>query len=259
MRRLITAIIFLLTTHAHASEFITNSKINDVFSGTSLSGTFVLYDAEIDRFTVYNRKRAETRFIPASTFKIPNTLIGLSTGAVSGIGEVFPYNGEEAWLPVWKHDMELREAFKVSNVLVYQAVARRITLSGMKEFVRNFDYGNKDIGDVVDQFWLRGPLKISAVEQAVFLSRLAHGELPVSQEHQLAVREIAKYEQGGDWVIYAKSGWVNGDEKIGWWVGWVEQKGKTYSFALNIDMADIKDAPERERLAKASLKALGLL
>ena len=46
------------------------------------SGTFVLYDLETERYTVYNEEQSRKRLSPCSTFKIPNSLIGLETGVV---------------------------------------------------------------------------------------------------------------------------------------------------------------------------------
>jgi beta-lactamase class D len=60
--------------------------------------------------------------------------------------------------------------------------------------------------------------------------------------------------------LYAKTGWTgNAPNSIGWYVGWVEQNGKIYSFALNIDVPESSMLNKRIELAKASLKALGLL
>lgn len=47
----------------------------------------------------------------------------------------------------------------------------------MRANVSRLGYGNAEIGQVVDNFWLVGPLKISAMEQTRFLLRLAQ-ELP---------------------------------------------------------------------------------
>ncbi len=49
----------------------------------------------------------------------------------------------------WEHDMGLRDAIKISNVPIYQELARRIGLERMKAGVEKLDYGNKDIGEVV--------------------------------------------------------------------------------------------------------------
>src|SRR5687768_15107181 len=44
-----------------------------------IAGTFVMLDARKGRLVVHNLERARTRFLPASTFKIPNSLIALET------------------------------------------------------------------------------------------------------------------------------------------------------------------------------------
>lgn len=79
----------------------------------------MLYDVAGETFTGHNRSRAETRFIPASTFKIPNLLIGLSVGVVKNVDEVLPYGGKPQPMKARKKDMGLRDAIKVSNVPIY--------------------------------------------------------------------------------------------------------------------------------------------
>ena len=43
----------------------------------------------------------------------------------------------------------------------------------MKEEINKLNFGNKNIGEEIEQFWLKGPLKISAVEQCKLLTKLA--------------------------------------------------------------------------------------
>ena len=137
-------------------------------------------------------------------------------------------------------------------------MARRIGLERMRAALVRMNYGNMDTGTVVDRFWLDGPLEISALEQTVFLARLAQGQLPFENVHMDAVRAIAR--QDGPAELYAKTGWGKrpGQPDIGWWVGWIKKDGKLYTFALNIDIPD--GAPDkRVALAKAALQSLGLL
>jgi beta-lactamase class D len=152
--------------------------------------------------------------------------------------------------------MGLRDAIKISNVPIYQELARRIGLEQMKHNVIKADYGNNLIGNNVDDFWLKGPLKISALEQTIFLSRLAQTSLPFPKEAQSNVRAIIKLEEGRDWSLYGKTGWAN---SIGWWVGWVEKQSRVFSFAVNIDMPDIKDAHKRTDIGVSALHILGLV
>jgi len=256
---LVTGLCFAQTPEPVLS-YQASPELEELFDDAGVGGTFVLYDVSANRLVTHDQARAETRFIPASTFKIPNSLIGLSTGAIEDVDEILPYGGKPQPIKAWEQDMGLREAIKVSNVPVYQELARRIGLERMRENVAGIDYGNREIGTQVDEFWLRGPLKISAVEQAQFLARLAQDELPFSSEVQQSVRQIAKLEQGNGWVLYGKTGWVvTQTSAIGWWVGWVVKDKHIFSFALNIDMPRKADAPKRVELGKASLRILGII
>lgn len=239
----------------------TESKVvAELFHEAGVKGTFVLFDVTGDRSVVHNEARANKRFIPASTFKVPNSLIGLTTGAVGDVEELIPYGGQPQFLKIWEQDMGLRDAIRVSNVPVYQELARRIGLERMSNYVGLLEYGNANIGETVDRFWLDGPLKISAVEQTRFLARLAQGELPLPQTVQRDVREITLHEKGVDWVLHAKTGWsIASTPDVGWWVGWVVNDGSVYSFALNIDMHEKGDSKKRVKIGKASLRSLGII
>lgn len=264
MRSLPTAILLIFinagATVAHAIDWRENTDVAKLFDTAGLKGTFVLYDPSDDSFAGHDRARAEARYIPASTFKIANSLIGLSVGAVASVDEVLPYGGAPQRFKEWERDMGLRTAIRVSNVPVYQELARRIGLERMRAGVQKLGYGNGELGDVVDRFWLVGPLQISAVEQTQFLARLAHDQLPLSKEVQAQVREIAQLEKGDGWVLYGKTGWADTYEPdVGWWVGWVQKGDKVYAFALNIDMPNDGDPKKRIGLGKESLRVLGVL
>jgi len=243
---------------AQATEWRDSPAITQLFKKEGVTGTFVVHDVALDTDTGHNRQRAVKRFIPASTFKLPNSLIALSTGAIASVDEIVPYDGKPVYRAEWAKDMDLREAIKVSNVPVYQTLARRIGMERMRGALVRMNYGNMDTGKVVDRFWLDGPLEISAIEQTVFLARLAQGQLPFENVHMEAVRAIAR--QDGPAELYAKTGWGKrpGQPDIGWWVGWVRKDDKLYTFALNIDIPE--GAPDqRVALARAALQSLGLL
>jgi beta-lactamase class D len=245
---------------AHAIDWHDSPEVAKLFDTAGLQGTFVLYDAAANRFSGHRRERAETRYIPASTFKIANSLIGLSVGAVQNVDEVLPYGGQPQRFKEWEQDMGLRTAIRVSNVPVYQELARRIGLERMRAGVHRLGYGNMEVGDVVDRFWLVGPLQISAIEQAQFLARLAQDQLPLSADIQAQVRSIAQLERGDDWILFGKTGWADTYEPdVGWWVGWVRKGDRVYSFALNVDMPNDGDAGKRIGLGKESLRVLGVL
>ncbi|MFZ5570497.1 MAG: class D beta-lactamase [Thermodesulfobacteriota bacterium] len=244
-----------------AADWEESTEIAEIFKASGLTGTFVLFDVDGGSFVGYNKGRAETRFIPASTFKIPNSLIGLSVGAVTSVDEVLPYRRDpKPSTKAWEKDMGLREAIIVSNVPIYQALARRIGFDRMQDNLAKMDYGNNEIGTSIDTFWLLGPLMISSVEQTRFLAKLAQGRLPFPEAAQKSVRDITITDTGVNWTLHAKTGWQNApDPGVGWWVGWVEKDNHVYAFALNIDIRKESDGAKRIELGKASLKALGII
>ena len=260
MKYLLTLVFLLLISRVHAADWEESPKVAELFKSASVQGTFVLYDVTAQRFIGHDQIRAEKKFIPASTFKIPHTLIGLSVGAVKSVDEVLPYGGNPQPFKAWERDMGLRGAIAMSNVAIYQELARRIGLDQMRENVSKLGYGNKDIGTSVDTFWLLGPLRISAVEQTKFLANLAQEGLPYPRAFQEKVREIILVEKSTNWMLYGKTGWENvPGPGVGWWVGWVQKDTRIYAFALNIDMQNPSDASKRVELDKASLEALGVL
>ena len=260
-RRVLPALLLLglLATPLSARAWQEGPHLANLFEQAGLRGTFVLYDAQSGQLIGHDRRRARTRFIPASTFKLPNTLIGLNAGAVRDVDEVFPYDGQARFFKAWEAPMGLREAIRVSNVPVYQELARRIGRERMRSDLKLLGYGNCSVGSQIDEFWLEGPLKISAIEQCRFLEGLARGVLPFAAQHQAAVREITLLESGPGWELHAKTGTVR-EPGLAWWVGWVVKDGRLYCFALNIDCESSSiDTAARIQLGKACLKALGVL
>lgn len=232
-----------------------------LFRKAGVEGTFVVLEQPSGSLRGHNRRRAEQRFVPASSFKIANALIGLSLGAVTSVDEVIPYTGDaNPFMREWLQPMGLRGAMKVSNVPLFQELARRIGLPRMREAITRLNYGNEQIGGDVTSFWLRGPLAISAVEQTRFLARLARQTLPFPVRAQQQVAEITQVDAGPGWSLHAKTGWQNAPGAgVGWWVGWVQKGDQVTPFALNLAMAGAADAPKRQQIGRASLQALGIL
>ncbi|MFN3745599.1 MAG: class D beta-lactamase [Hyphomicrobiaceae bacterium] len=240
---------------ASAEGTVVRDDLFAVFEREGFPGTLVVYDVAADRLTGIGAARAARRYVPASTFKIPNSLIALETGVVKDAGEVFRYDGKPRPVKAWEKDMTLREAMAASNVPVYQEIARRIGLARYRDWMARLDYGNRQLGTIVDQFWLDGPLEISAVEQARFLASFGAGRLPVSERSRGVVRDIVRIEEKAGRALFAKTGWSG---KIGWWAGWVEQGSRITSFALNMDMTRLEDAPKRIAIGKELLARLGV-
>ena len=237
------------------------NDLDAVFRENNVAGTFVLYDVAGDHLTLVNPARAQARLVPASTFKIANTIIALETGVVKDENEIIPYGGKPQPFKQWEKDMSMREAIALSAVPIYQEIARRVGLARYHDWLARLDYGNRETGESVDTFWLDGPLQTSAVEQARFVARLAQQKLDASARAQTITRDIIRLEAANGKTLYGKTGWrFSSTPNLGWWTGWVERDGKVFAFSLNIDMPGAAtDAPKRVAIGKAMLVKLGVL
>jgi len=247
----------LMAGGARAGETLVRDDLAGLFAAEEAVGTIAVFQPATDRLILVDAARAGTRFVPASTFKIANSLIALETGVIADENEIIPYDGRPTWNKAWEKNMPLREAIALSAVPIYQELARRIGLERYRDWLARLDYGNRLPGEVVDRFWLDGPLEISAIEQARFVARLAAGTLPASARNQAIVRDILKIEARDGRTLFAKTGWKTGNRPIGWWTGWVEGGGAITAFSLNIDMTKMEMAPKRLTIGRAVLAALG--
>lgn len=236
-----------------------SKEIATLFSAAAKHAVFVTYDGK--NFKSYGNDliRAEQAYIPASTFKMLNALIGLQHHQAT-ITEIFKWDGEKRAFPAWEKDMTLAQAMQVSAVPVYQQLARRIGLELMQKEVSRVGFGNQNIGQQVDNFWLVGPLKITPIQEAKFVYALATEQLPFNKSVQKQVKEMLLIEQRGDVKLYAKSGWgMDVNPQVGWYSGWVEQpNGKVTAFILNLEMQNGDEVSERKQLTLDVLDKLGL-
>jgi beta-lactamase class D len=188
-------------------------------------GTFVGYKVDDYLIIASDKVRSGEGKLPASTFKIPNSIIALETGVVEDPDkDVFKWDGVTRSIEAWNKDHTLRSAIAASAVPVYQEIARRIGPERMQKYVDLLEYGNRDIGGGIDQFWLTGNLRIDPIQQVDFVDRLRRGVLPVIKV--------------GDAAIRAKSGLLGaevGKPSLGWLVGWAEKGGQQTVFAMNMD------------------------
>jgi beta-lactamase class D len=235
-----------------------------------VEGCFVLYDLKADRYLRYNEERCRRRFSPFSTFKIPNSLIGLETGVIKDAEFVIPWDRvkypPDNWRKTepfihWGQDHSLRTAIKYSALWYYRELATRVGAARMDQWLAKFNYGNHDASGGIDQFWLNSSLRISPDEQVEFLKAFYRGRLPVSKRSLEIVKEIITLEQTDSYKLSGKTGGGPlGDRQLGWFVGNLEKKGNVYIFALNFEGADfaaVRD--ERINLTKRILAGLGYL
>ena len=233
------------------------------FIDAGTAGTFVGYKVDDYLVIASDKDRSGEAKLPASTFKIPNSVIALETGVVGDPDkDVFKWDGVVRSIEAWNRDHTMRTAIAVSAVPAYQEIARRIGAERMQKYLDLLEYGNRDIGGGIDRFWLTGSLRIDPVQQVDFVDRLRRGALPVSKRSQDLVRDILPVTKAGDSIIRAKSGLVGAEQgrlPLGWMVGWAEKGSASTVFALNIDCPEPRHIADRMNIAQQCLGDIGAI
>ena len=238
-----------------------DNSLKKYFDENKVEGCFTMLNNADGKVTVYNMSLDTMRFLPASTFEITNSLIGLEIGRITDEQMLIKWNGIESGNEDWNKDLNLEQAFKVSALPYYQEVARRIGKDTMQQWLDSLQYGNMKIGSRIDSFWLDNSLKISPDEQLGLVKRLYFDQLPFQKRTQQIVRDVMKQEDNTVYTLSYKTGWGfdENHHSIGWMVGWIEENKHPYFFVTLVRSADEKIDMKTVRLniTKGILKQLG--
>lgn len=242
---------------------INNAKGQSIsvhFEDFSINGSMIVENLGGDRRYVHNPERADSGYLPASTFKIFNSLIGLEEKAVSSVNEVLKWDGKKRFYDKWNQDHSMKTAFPVSCVWFYQELAKKIGKETYLDYFGKVNFGNKDPGPEITTFWLSGNLRISANQQISFLKQLYNESLPFSDSVFSTVKEIMVLEKTDDYTLRAKTGWTaRMNKQIGWYVGYVENSEDVWFFAMNMDFIKSEDNKYRKKITNKVLKQLKII
>ncbi len=234
------------------------------FDENKVEACFALMNNATGKFTVHNLGRyRDSNYLPASTFKIVNSLIGLQTGIISSDSMVIKWDGTTRWNSNWNKDLTMYEAFRVSSFPYYQEVARRIGKDTMQYWLDSLSYGTKKITTKIDSFWVDNSLKISPDEQLGLVKRLYFNQLPFFKYNQEIVKKAMLFESNSNYNLSYKTGWGTNEKGnyIGWVAGWIEENKHPYFFVLNIETPDknFDMVKVRMKMLKDILKYLGFM
>jgi beta-lactamase class D len=253
----------LLLNSCSVNKAKIDNDLKKYFDAKKVDGCFTMLNNADGNITVYNMGLDTMRFLPASTFKILNSLVALQTGIATDTNMVVKWDGVTRSNPDWNKDLTLAQAFRVSSASHYQELARRIGKDTMKHWIDSVSYGNRNIDGPVDSFWLNNRLKISPDEQLGFLKKLYFDQLPFRNSVQAAVRDMMLREENTLYKLSYKTGWGFNEQKenIGWLAGWIEENRHVYFFVTLIKSPDPKIDMMSTRLGitKDILKDLGFL
>lgn len=262
------ALVFFVSCSTNNVEV--DDSLKKYFDENKVEGCFALMNNATGKFTVYNLARyRDSSYLPASTFKIINSLIGLQTGKIANDSMVIKWDSVKRWNPEWNQDLTMYKAFRLSAVNYYQEVARRVGKDTMEYWLDSLKYGAKTdkdkvvIRSAVDSFWLDNSIKITPDQQVGIIKRLYFDQLPFFKSYQEMVKRAMLFENNANYRLGYKTGWgfTEKNHAIGWVVGWIEENNHPYFFVLNIESPDknFDMWTVRMQMLKDILKQLGFL
>lgn len=248
MRQTILLLSLILLINLNVLGQAKSKKTNEVVKpefGTILDslkvkGALLIYDVKNKTYYSNDFAWAKTGIIPASTFKIPNSIIAFETGVIQNDSVIFTWNGEKRNNKKWEQDLTFKKAFQVSCVPCYQEVARKIGIKRMKTYLKKLNYPGMIFDTLtIDNFWLSGDSKISQMQQIDFLERLYFSKLPISKRTGNFMKNIMLIEKAKSYTLSGKTGWgMRNEMDNGWFVGYLETNNSIYFFATNVEMKD---------------------
>ncbi|MCX6206730.1 MAG: penicillin-binding transpeptidase domain-containing protein [Bacteroidetes bacterium] len=246
-----------------------DKDLQHFFDEKAVVGTFGLYENGSGQFVIHNMARfRDSAYLPASTFKIVNSLIGIETGRIVNEKMIIKWDGIVRPFPMgdstktWNKDLTMEEAFKRSALPYYQEVARRIGKDTMQFWLDSLKYGSKKIVSPIDRFWLDNTLKITADEEMGFVKKLYFNQLPFQKRTQDIVKKVMVQEENANFKLAYKTGTgtLENGKTLCWIVGWVEENRHPYFFVMNMEgKPEANIMSFRLDLLKSILKQQGFL
>jgi len=240
MKKFFLIIIVGLISQTGFSQKVSERNFQAQFDRYGVTGCFILYDQQKEEFIKYNASRCDSGYIPASTFKIPHSIIALEEGLISDADQIIKWDGHEWPYQSWNQDQTLKTALQYSCVWVFSQFAEQVGIDKYYDYVRKFNYGNQDLTGPPTRFWLVGSFRISANQQIEFLRKFYNYELPVARRSIDIVKDIIVLERTDFYTLSGKPGGsqINAEDYIMWLVGYVEKNENVYFFATNFTTAD---------------------
>jgi beta-lactamase class D len=260
IRTLLTLFALFSMLTLNAQKITTPENWGEVFDKYKCNGTIVLYKTSSKETKTFNAERADSGYLPASTFKIINSLIALETKAVQDINDTIKWDGVDRGWHKWNRDQTIKTGFPISCVWFYQELARRIGEKNMQQWIDTVGYGNSNICCQIDNFWLEGELRISANEQVKFIERIINNKLPFNSSIQERVKKVMISDSTAKYVMHSKTGGgLRVPEQVGWFVGYIETDKGIWITVLNIDLNTKEDSKYRKQIVYDILKIEGII
>jgi len=244
---------------------VVKSEFQFIIDSCNVEGSVLIYDLNKDVYYSNNFERAKMGHLPASTFKITNSIIALETGIVKNDSTLLKWDGKKRWMKKWEQDLILRDAFHFSCVPCYQDIARSIGVERMNAYLAKMKYGSMKVDTSnLDMFWLEGDSRINQFQQIDFLKSFYQSKLPISERTEKIMKRMFVADHTDQYKLSEKTGLSNTNGIYnGWYVGYIEFKSDTYFFATNIEPQKEFDfdkfVAKRKEITLKALKQMGFM
>ena len=246
-------------------QLVESDTFQLILDSANVKGAILIFNPKDNAYYSNDFDYAEEGCLPASTFKITNSIIALETGVVQNDTTLFAWDGKERRLKAWEQDLTFREAFHVSCVPCYQEIARKIGPKRMEKYLTAFNYGKMEVDSTnIDVFWLEGDSEINQYQQIAFLQKFYNSELQISKRTKNIMQKMMVIDENEDHKISGKTGWsIREGNNKGWFVGYLETKEQVYYFATRLEPKegfDMNQFPEiRKKITHQALQQLGFM
>jgi beta-lactamase class D len=232
---LLLSIVFI-SPSVKTQELVPMDIFQSLLDSNNLQGSVLIYDPRTKTYFSNDFDWAKVGRLPASTYKIPHSIIALESEVVKDSQSIFLWKGEDRYLDVWERDLTFKQAFQLSCVPCYQEIAGKIGVKRMNDWLNKLEYGHMQVKDGnLTVFWLEGESKINQFEQIDFLQRFYDKKLPITPRTHSIIKDILVLEENAEYKLSAKTGWaIRNGHNNGWFVGYLEKGDKLWFFATNI-------------------------
>jgi len=248
-------IVFLFLSSCTPNHAKIDNSLKKYFDSANVEGCFALLNNQMGDITVYNMGLDTFRLSPGTSFKIPETLIGIQTGKITNENTRLFGNSANANNPT------LKEAFAGSSAPFFSELEKQIGKDTLQFWIDSLGYGNKKLRENADSSWPPQDLKISPDEQLGMMSKLYFDQLPFQKYAQEMVTNLTTQESDSLYKLNytTASGVDSANRSIGWTLGWIEENRHIYFFVTFARSAnpstDMRSTAAD--ISKAALKHLG--
>lgn len=224
---------------------------SDSFNG--INGCAVFFSPEENTYNIYNKELIDEQIPPYSTFKIINSLMGLSQNITTSADSKLGYDGKIYWKEEWNKDITFKEAFKESCVWYYEKIMDSLDKEYVQNTLNDLNYGNRDISawneNGHNTYWISSSLKISPMEQVKVLETIFEGKSSFEPNDINLVKDFMLVESNENYSVYGKTG--SAKDTNAWFTGFIEKNDKKTYFTVRID-------DENQKLAGSVAKSISL-